>query len=264
MTGNIVQISFGEVRHQRLRPAAHAFRHGVYYLRIPLRSLGAADFPTRFCSRNRFNLLSFCDRDYGDGRQPLHDWIDALLAREGITNADGEIWLQTFPRVLGYGFNPVSFWFCHSKDGALRAVLCDVHNTFGERHYYLLGDGRPLPWGIELAARKVFHVSPFCDIEGGYRFRFLCAERIENGRAAEYNVARIEYDDAHGPDPLLLTSISGKAHALTDRTALRAFVTYPWLTVAVIARIHWHALHLWLRRIPFFSKPAPPQQELTR
>jgi DUF1365 family protein len=255
-----VQLCFGQVRHRRLHPAPNAFRYAVYYIRVPLRSLGQSEFSSRLLSRNRFNLLSFYDRDHGDGQQTLLAWIEALLAREGIDGADGEIWLQTFPRVLGYSFNPVSFWFCHGKDGALRAVLCDVHNTFGEQHYYLLGDGSPIPWGAELSARKVFHVSPFCPIEGSYRFRFM---RASAGRNAEATVARVDYDDARGP--LLLTSISGTARTLSDRAVLRAFFVHPWMTLGVIAKIHWQALRLWLRQVPLFSKPARPQQkELTR
>src|SRR6476661_5529786 len=165
------QLCFGQVRHTRLRPARNAFAYGVFFLRLPLRSLGAAPFGGRLFSRNRFNLLSFHDADHGDGCQAPLDWIDGLLKREGIADADGEIWLQTFPRVLGYVFNPVSFWFCHTKDGALRAVLCEVNNTFGERHCYLLDGGGTMPYGVELTARKTFHVSPFCAIAGGYRFR---------------------------------------------------------------------------------------------
>ena len=127
---------------------------------------------------NRAAPMAVLDRDHGDGR-PLLAWIDALLADHGVTDADGEIWLHAFPRVFGYVFNPVSFWFAHRGDGTLRAIVAEVNNTFGERHCYLLShdDGRPLAWGEELHARKVFHVSPFCAIEGHYRFRFMLRER---------------------------------------------------------------------------------------
>lgn len=256
------QICFGQVRHRRLRPAAHAFAHGVYFIRLPLRAIGQNGFASRLFSRNRFNLLSFHDRDHGDGKQPLLGWIDALLKNEGIADADGEIWLQTFPRVLGYAFNPVSFWFCHRADGRLRAVLCEVNNTFGERHRYLLDTGGDIPYGTELSARKVFHVSPFCRIEGGYRFRFMQTAQQVGEKSHERSLARIDYDDADGP--LLLTSISGSSHAVSDRRAMTAFFTYPLMTFGVIAKIHWHALRLWIKRVPFFTKPAPPSRELTR
>jgi DUF1365 family protein len=256
------QICFGQVRHQRLRPAVNAFQYGVYFMRLPLRTMEQDEFDALFCSRNRFNLLSFHDADHGDGQQPLIEWIDALLKSEGINDADGEVWLQAFPRVLGYVFNPVSFWFCHQKNGALRAVLCEVRNTFGERHCYLLDIGSDMPYGAELTAKKVFHVSPFCKVEGGYRFRFMRAIRPQGNREVETTIARIDYDDIHGP--LLLTSVTGKAAALSDRMIAKAFFTNPLMTLGVIAKIHWQALRLWLKRVPFFSKPAIPQHEVTR
>ncbi len=110
-----VHVSCGLVRHTRLRPANNAFSYGVYTLLLPLRSLGNAAIPSKLCSRNRFNLLAFYDSDHGDGHTPLLSWIDQLLHQEGITDADGEIWLQAFPRVLGYVFNPVSFGFVIKK-----------------------------------------------------------------------------------------------------------------------------------------------------
>ncbi|MGZ3158820.1 MAG: DUF1365 domain-containing protein [Burkholderiaceae bacterium] len=256
------QICFGQVRHHRLRPAVNAFQYGVYFMRLPLRTMERDEFEPLFCSRNRFNLLSFHDADHGDGQQPLVEWIDALLKSEGILDANGEIWLQTFPRVLGYVFNPVSFWFCHKKNGALRAVLCEVRNTFGERHCYLLDTGSDMPYGIELTAKKVFHVSPFCPIAGGYRFRFMRSSRLLGDQESETTIARIDYDDADGP--LLLTSITGKSVVLSDGAIAKAFFNYPLMTFGVVAKIHWQALRLWLKRVPFFSKPAIPQHEVTR
>lgn len=214
---------------------------------------------TRLFSRNRFNFLSFHDRDHGDGCLPLLQWIETQLAAEGIHDADGEIWLQAFPRVLGFVFNPVSFWFCHRGDGALRAIVCEVRNTFGEKHCYLLDTGNSMPFGIELTAKKIFHVSPFCATSGGYRFRFM---RSQSVLRPERVVARIDLDDNSGP--LLLTSIHGTSFPLTDLLATRAFFCYPFMTFGVVARIHWQALRLWIKRVPFLRKPAPPLKELSR
>jgi len=255
-------ISMGSVRHQRLRPASNVFSYGVFTLMLPLRTLGDSALGSKLCSRNRFNLLSFHDSDHGDGKTPLLLWIDQLLLSEGITDADGEVWLQTFPRVLGYVFNPVSFWFCHRHDGALRAIVCEVNNTFGERHCYLLDSGGVMQWGQSHTASKVFHVSPFCAVDGSYRFRFMRTLQNIKGANTERIVARIDYHDAQGP--LLLTSVSGKLRALNDVRAAQAFLRYPLMSFGVIARIHWQALRLFIKRVPFFSKPHPPQKALSR
>ena len=263
----VAQLCFGTVRHTRLRPVRHAFAYATYYVRLPLRSMGSigiigssgrSGFRCALFSRNRFNLLSFADADHGDGKGDLTGWIDQLLQREGVHDADGEVWLQAMPRVLGFVFNPVSFWFCHRADGALRAIVCDVRNTFGERHFYLLDQGGPIASGAELRARKVFHVSPFCPVEGGYRFRFVWGE----GANAQRTLACVDYDDNAGP--LLATSLSGRAGAISAATVARAFFGYPLMTFGVIARIHVQALRLWLRRVPFFRKPVPPLQKVTR
>jgi DUF1365 family protein len=251
-----VQLCVGQVRHKRWRPVLHAFQYGVYFLRIPLRTLGAQGFGTRLMSRNRFNLLSFYDSDHGDGRQALLPWIDALLRQHGVPDADGEIWLQTMPRVFGYVFNPVSFWFCHRADGTLRAVLCDVRNTFGERHCYLLNTGAAIGNGQLLQAEKRFHVSPFFAVDGRYRFRFVRREGKD-----QRHLACIDYHDADGV--LLGTSLSGTARALGDAAVLGACLSHPLLTLGVVLKIHWQALRLWLRRVPFHSKPAPPVQEIS-
>jgi DUF1365 family protein len=237
------ELLTGHVMHRRLRPVAHQFAYRVFFLRLPLSRLEDAPIPV-----NRPGLCSFHYRDHGarDGSHPLA-WIRQLLAREGI-HADGEVWLHCFPRVLGYVFNPVSFWFCEDRYGRVQAVLAEVNNTFGEHHAYLLRTGEALE------ARKMFHVSPFFPVSGRYRFRF--EER------AGLRLARIDYFGDAGP--LLYTSISGRPQALTRARLAIAFLTHPLMTFAIIARIHWQALRLWLKRVPFFRKPAPPTEELSR
>jgi DUF1365 family protein len=255
-------IGFGQIRHVRMRPTRHAFAYPGYFLRLPLRSLARKPLASRLLRFNRAGVFAVNDRDHGDGG-PMLAWIDSLLRQSGIDDASGEVWLHTFPRVLGYVFNPVSFWFAHRTDGALRAIVCEVNNTFGERHFYLLAhaDGQPLRNGESLQARKVFHVSPFCRIEGGYRFRFLlCGPRAEGGQARW--IGCVDHDDDTGP--LLKTSLSGELETLDDRALLRALIAYPAFTFGVIARIHWQALRLWLKRVPFVSKPAPPELQVTR
>ncbi|NIO40965.1 MAG: DUF1365 family protein [Burkholderiales bacterium] len=241
--------------HSRLRPRRNAFRYRVFFLRLPLSKLN--EIRCALFSVNRWNLFSFHFRDYGarDGSPP-EPWVRELLAQEAVYGADGEVVLQTFPRVLGYVFNPVSFWLCHDRGGGLRAIVCEVNNTFGEHHNYLLvhPDGRSIKSDDLLEARKVFHVSPFCKIEGKYSFRF----RSEPSSCD----VKIDYDDSQGR--LLLTAIWGKAHPFNFFGMVRAFFLYPCMTLGVIARIHLQALKLWFRGVPYVPKPLPPQQETTR
>lgn len=248
-------IGRGEVRHTRLRPVRRAFRYPTWFLLLPMRTLRTQPDPV--LARNRAGVVSFHDCDHGHGGADALAWFERLLADEGITDADGEIWLHTYPRVLGYAFKPVSFWYAHRADGSLRAIVAEVNNTFGERHCYLLTGtaAEPLAWGRELRADKVFHVSPFCAIEGGYRFRFM--------RTADRTVARIDHDDATG-QPLLQTSVSGLLAPLTRRALHQAWLGSPLLTLGVMARIHWQALHLWWQRVPFFRKPVPPAALVSR
>jgi DUF1365 family protein len=161
------------------------------------------------------------------------------------------VWLHCYPRIFGFTFKPVSFWYCHDTSDHLRAIVVEVNNTFGERHCYLLDKPQ---WGIEQTADKVFHVSPFCSVEGQYRFRFM--------RTSDRTVARIDHDDALGA--LIQTSVSGHLVALTTRSQWQALLRYPLMTVMVVVRIHWQAFKLWRKKVTFFSKPTPPQDFVTR
>jgi hypothetical protein len=249
----VAQIGTGQVRHRRLRPEENAFAYRTYFLMLPMRRLREA--PCTALARNRFGLLAFHDRDHGDGRDDALAWLDELLRAEGIGDADGEVWLQTYPRVLGYVFKPVSFWYCERADGTLAAIVVEVNNTFGERHCYLLV-GERLGYGRDLHARKVFHVSPFSHVVGGYRFRFL------RSRDTERCVVRIDHEDGEGA--LLQTSLSGTLQPLTPASARAAFFGVPLMSFGVIARIHWQALRVWTKRVPYVPKPAPPDRFVTR
>jgi len=248
------RFAFGEVRHARQRPTRHAFRYPAFFLRVPAHALDGSRRGSALFGVNRAALVSFHESDHGDGG-PVLPWIRALL-RDGGVDADGEVWLQAFPRVFGYAFKPVSFWHCHDRAGRLRAVVAEVNNTFGERHCYLLADprGGVLRSGAQLRALKVFHVSPFCSVDGAYRFRFIDHD--------ERTVARIDYDDALGP--LLATSMSGRYVPVGLRSCARALLGYPWFTFGVIARIHWQAVRLWAKRVPVHSKPGAPPVFVTR
>ena len=260
---NLPTINFGAVKHRRFRPAKNAFGYGVFSLSIPMRA--RRDDPILLSKRglrdNRFGLFSFFDRDHGLGNQDSLSWMETILEENNIQHVDGEIWLQTFPRVLGYVFNPVSFWICTRANGQVQAVLAEVNNTFGERHCYLLhhDSGKAVQSGETLVSKKVFHVSPFCDVRGEYHFRFLFPQDSHSKRNI---VCRIELHEDGAP--LINTSISGLAQALSKSALYRAFLRYPLMSLGVIGRIHWQALKLWLKGVPFYSKPKPPELEITR
>ncbi|MBU1236459.1 MAG: DUF1365 domain-containing protein [Gammaproteobacteria bacterium] len=246
------QLLVGHVMHRRSRPVINEFVYPVFCVQLPLTRLAEAG--NAVLRIDRPGLMSFHQKDHGprDG-SPLLPWIRDLLRRHGLP-VDGEILLQTFPRVLGYVFNPVSFWYCHDREGRLVAVLAEVNNTFGGHHDYLIfnPDRSPLRDGQVLGSSKAFHVSPFCEVQGEYRFRFRLIEQ----RA----IAHIDYydgDDAAGA--LLLTSISGSRLPWRVSTLLAAFLRMPLLTVGVLARIHWQALRLWIKRVPFVGAHPHPQ-----
>lgn len=248
----------GHVWHCRLKPFRHAFRYRAFYLQLPLKSLQRQPATKPVASGallgwaiNRAALLSVHDRDHGDGR-PLLAWAEKILADAGIADVDGEIWLQTFPRMFGYAFKPVSFWFCQRQDGTLRAVIAEVNNTFGDRHVYVLtppAHQTAICNGQTLESTKAFYVSPFFEIRGDYEFRFY--KSPTGGR----DLARIAYRDASGP--LLLTSMGGTSRPLTQGAALGAWCRFPLFSLGVIARIHWQALLLWIKGAKLVPRIRP-------
>lgn len=256
-------INFGAVNHRRFRPAQNAFAYGVFTVSIPMRARrqDKALLSKHGLKDNQFGIFSFFDQDHGAGDQNSLTWIESILKENHVQNDGGEIWLHTFPRVFGYVFNPVSFWVCTQADGQVHAVLAEVNNTFGERHCYLLhhDNGKPLQSGETLVSKKVFHVSPFCDVKGEYHFRFLFPQDSHSKRNI---VCRIELHEDGAP--LINTSISGLAQPLTKSALYLAFLRYPLMSLGVIGRIHWQALKLWLKGVPFHSKPKPPELEITR
>ncbi len=242
------RIVLGEVRHTRLKPFEHSFRYRAFYLQLPLKSLGPKAGNWGW-GLNKTALLSVHDRDHGDGR-PLLAWANDMLAKAGVHDVDGEIWLQTFPKIFGYVFKPVSFWFCERSDGSLSAVIAEVNNTFGDRHVYVLqAKNHCIHNGETLQADKAFYVSPFFEVRGQYQFRFF--KSAIGGR----DLARIEYQD--DSNALLLTSMSGVSKPLRATSALAAWLAYPMHSFGVILRIHWQALFLWAKGAKFTPRPKP-------
>ena len=235
------------VMHDRLRPARNRFVYPVFCLRLNLDAL--PQLQRWWFGVDSVSIVSLRTRDYGprDGSD-LAKWMRARLRAAGLPD-DGEIWLQTFPRVFGYVFNPVSFWYCHDRDGHLRALVAEVNNTFGGRHAYLVTapDLGPIHEKTILATRKCLHVSPFNDVRGHYAFHVR--ETRDTGFVG------IDYFDDCGL--LLRTSIGGRKAPLTCDALFAALLHQPWIMLSVIVQIHWQALRLWLRAVPFYGKHPP-------
>lgn len=269
VVSNQVWIGFGHVLHHRQRPSVHAFQYPNYFLLMPLRTLVQEKISTNSLAINRRGLLSFYHQDHGLGQDNSLHWIEALLKENSIHDADGEIWLQTYPRVLGFVFKPVSFWYCLTKDKTLRAVLAEVNNTFGERHCYLLDT---VTWNETVSAKKVFHVSPFCDVAGHYEFKFQLKEKphqqslkntaTTSNSVASYLSAIVNHHDAEGL--LIHTRIEGRLEVLNEKTKWHALLSYGLMTLAVWLRIHWQAFGLWRKKVGFRTKPEQPEEFLTR
>ena len=249
----------GILFHERRIAPRYTFRYRIFSLYLDIDRLDEADRHHRFFSHNRFNLISLNDADHGakDG-SALRPWIDTQLNAAGVDLAGGTVHLLCYPRVLGYVFNPLSVWFCRHADGQLRAVLCEVRNTFGEWHGYLLHhQGGALAERIRDRATKIFHVSPFLPRQGHYQFRL----QAPNTR---YAVTVNWHASEQADQPALIAVQSGERRDGGDRGLLRVALTVPLLTLKVIAAIHWQALKIWLRGGRYHRKPTPPDTEISQ
>jgi uncharacterized protein len=244
----------GTVMHQRLRPRRHRLRYRVFSLLLDLDGIDALAARLWLFSRNRFNLFSFHDKDYGDGSgNPLRVQVERHMTKAGLEPDGGSIRLLTMPRILGYAFNPLSVYFCHRRSGALTAILYEVNNTFGQRHSYLMPVTNDGQGPIVQHCPKRFYVSPFLDMNMTYTFRIVPpGERVGiaiNGR------------DAQGP--IIVASLFGKRGALSDSGLALAFAVYPLLTLKVMIGIHWEALLIWLKGVRLRDRPPPPDRAVT-
>jgi len=241
------------ITHARFAPKPYVLSHRLTYLHVPLVELARLKRP--FLKRNGWSLFSLNDRDYGERGEDLAQWVRSAFASVDAPMPDGQITLVTLPRVLGFGFNPVSFWLCHDSQGNLRAVLAEVNNTFGERHCYLCRkpDGSAISGNDEVASEKVFHVSPFMPTDGEYRFRFIEKPDRLAIRIDLYREAR----------RVLSATIAGKLSTLTSAALLKSFLRHPFPTMQVVLLIHYHAARLYMRGLRVFSKPEAPDHLVT-
>jgi uncharacterized protein len=233
-----------EITHVRARPIRRAFRYCSYLWLVDLDDLPQVPFALR-------PLARFRSRDHlGDPASSIRANVDAWLARHGISLADGRVLMLANAAVLGYAFNPLTVFWCHHADGTLAAVIAEVHNTYGQRHAYLLH-----PDGLGLAeADKDFYVSPFLPIAGWYRLHLP-------EPAATLRLSVTLHIDGQ---TVLAASVTGKRHTYTPRRLLRCAFRHPWVTAQVTALIHWQGIRLAARRLPIVPRAAQHTQEGAR
>jgi uncharacterized protein len=245
------QLVRTRVTHARKGGTVNAFSYGVEFALIPIRrEVRAGGFWPLF-SRNRFSMFAVLDRDHGIGAGDAGAWARSIARAHGLDEAiAGELWLLTQPRLFGFVFNPVSFWFMTDAAGCLRAVVAEVNNTFGERHAYYCGrlDQAPIGADDALHAEKVIAVSPFQRQAGGYEFHF--------DWRVDFVAVRIEFRDEEGGG--LLATLAGARRPMRVQGLLAALLRGPFGSLRVVALIGWQALRLRLKGERF--RQRRPQQ----
>lgn len=237
----------GQVYHKRLRPTEHVLRYRVFSLLLNLDEIDALQKRLWLFSRNRWNLFSFYDKDFGENAsEPLEVYVQRKLNEAGIDVTPHKIMLSCYPRICGHTFNPLSVFYCLDKNGDALAILHEVHNTFGERHAYALkvrceeqSSGK---W-INQSCDKELFVSPFAHMDMRYEFKLNLPDQRQ--------VIVIQVHDEAGH--LITASYTAQRQTLTAATLLKYFFSVPLLSIKVVLGIHWEALRLWLKKVPWYS-----------
>lgn len=246
-------LYLGTVVHKRMRPRLHALRYSVFSCLFDCDQIGRLDARLRLFSYNRFNLISLHDRDHTDGRS-LKDYLRSIAAGSGRGNEISRFMMLCYPRVLGYAFNPLTVYFGLDTNDRVRLVIYEVRNTFGEQQTYVLPADPEKSGLIDQQCRKRFYVSPFNAVEGRYSFHAtpLSGDDLTVGVALKTDQG-----------PLLKAHFRGTRQVLNDATLLRALARTGWMTVKVIAGIHFEALKLWAKGLPIVKRPPAPVAPIT-
>jgi uncharacterized protein len=234
--------------HRRLYPRVHHFRYRAFWLLVNLDELSQLSGKLSLFSHNRPNVFSLYDTDHGDGSAtPLRSQLERQLGAAGVDLAGGPIRLLCLPRTFGYDFNPLSVYFCYHANGALAALIYQVHNTFHERHSYVIPVERESRV-IRQSCRKSFFVSPFMDTDMRYDFRLTQPnERISLAISAHSSTK-----------PVFHAVLRGARHDFTDRALIAMGVAIPAVTLKVITAIHWQGLRLWSKGARWRRRPLTP------
>lgn len=239
----------GTVRHRRLAPRAHAFSYPVYQLLLDLDELPRLEAEVGLFRHNARGWSALFDRDYlGPADRPVKEKLRDWLAARGIDLGARRVLLLTHARVLGYAFNPVSYYYVLGQGGRLDLAVAEINNTFGETYGYVLSR-RGNEEGIATPRfPKVFHISPFLPMRMEYEFRLT----VPGAGLA------VHVDEFDGGEKVFDATFAARRWPLTTASLARALVSHPLMPGMVIAWIHWQALRLWLKDVPVYTRPEPP------
>lgn len=239
----------GTVRHRRLAPKPHSFSYPVYQLLLDLDELPRVEEEVGLFRHDRRGWTALFDRDYlGPAERPVKEKLRDWLAARGHVLGERRVLLLTHARVLGYAFNPVSYYYVLGGDGRLDLAVAEINNTFGETFGYVL-ERRGAEKGISTRRfPKVFHVSPFLPMHLEYEFHLSVP-----GESLAVHV-----DDFEGGVKVFDATFSARRRPLTTASLAAALLTHPLMPARVIAWIHWQALKLWLKEVPVYTRPEPP------
>jgi len=248
-------IYFGNVTHRRFRPATHSFSYGVFMAFLDIDRIQELTGISRFLSYNRFNWASYHERDhFGNPARSLRQRLERDAAAHGVSLPDGQIFLLTHLRYLGYNFNPVSFFYFYDANEQLQLVLAEVNSTFGESHNYWLWQDNELPSSNAKRYRraKAMHVSPFMSMKLDYTFTLTPPDRK----------LVVHIDTIEDGKPFFDATLNLERRPWSAHSLHRALFSHPWMTAKVIVAIHWEALRLYLKKVPVFTHPRRHAKEV--
>ncbi len=244
------------VMHHRLEPKKHSFHYNIYLFYLDLDEIDELSSRFRFLSRNKFNIFNFKDsehiqlpREKPDSNKNIREHLIAYLKENEVLEEPGKIMLLTNLNTLGYNFNPVSFYFCYDKQGEALCAVVEISNTFREMKPYFLGKETFAAGAFHFNTTKYFYVSPFFDHDTNFDFNLpLPGEKLF-----------IKIDDLKDDRKIFISTLTGKRDMLTDANMLRYFFSIPMITIKVIVLIHWNAMKLWMKKIPYRKKGEQPE-----
>ena len=246
------KIYTGKVIHKRFKPKEHYFKYNVFSLLIDLNELEEINKYIKFFSYNKFNIISFYDKDHGDrDGSSIKLWVKKNLRNIGIMTEDISIKLLCYPRIFGYVFNPLSTYFIYNKHSELISIFYEVKNTFGEQHTYIFKAQDEKT--VQNKCKKKFYVSPFIEMDCEYHFKTL------NPR--EQLSVVINQNDKDGK--LLFASQDGISKDFNNKNLILSYLTHPLMTFKIIGAIHFEAFKLWAKRIKLIAKKIKLKNNIT-